>query len=38
MACGIVDDWGKIGKTVIKICNLKTLSGYEGLVKKIEKI
>lgn len=29
MACGIVANWGETGKTVIKICDFKMLSGYE---------
>ncbi len=38
MACGIVADWGEIGETTIKICDLKMLSGCEVFNTKIEKL
>lgn len=38
MACGIVDNWGKIGETTILICDLDDLLGYKVFGAKTEKL
>ena len=37
MACGIVADWGEIGETIIRVCELDDLLGCEAFGAKTEK-